>query len=383
MTLLPDTTGPVTVLFTPREMPIFRDGMARLHPLPAAFFERPCWVHRVGLHADGEIFRELPEGPVDPEVHQHFWAMLSDVVGVMTHDAVMRQRILDAEGHGRITLGYHASGEYGPVRDHFRARGPVVEGRELVRGAFDPPAPSEDDTLRMVDAIVRVNARSSVERVALRDYLHGGGSDAPPMPRRGAPPIEELFHGLTPRVLNAVHLRALDVIATAPDRLAGLESRLSFASPVHDLHYLWREMLGARGVSDDAMEPGVVAAWATGDSVSSRAWWVLDRAARDPGAFLARYASSPHRQSIHRRLLFGAWITWGLPRFRALAEELVAKHGRRLDAEALFGILRSKDPARSRAMLQRHRAQILKGRRGSERRWLIEAIDRVDEPVTD
>lgn len=380
MALLPDTTGPVTVLFTPRDLPIFRDGMTRLYPLPASFFDRPCWVHRLGTHTDGEIFRVLPEGPVDPEIHPHFWAMLTDVVGVMTHDDVLRRRILDAEGHGKITLGYHATGEFAPVRDYFRKRGPIVEARELVRGAFDPPAPSEEDTLRMVDAIVRVSERSSSERVALRDYLHGGGSDAPPMPRRNAPRLERLFVGLTPRVFNAAHMRALDVLTTSSDYLAPLERELSFASPVHDLHYLWREMLGARGFSDDAIEQGVVEAWAIGDVVSPRAWWVLDRAARDPGAFLARYSYSRYRQMIHRRLLYGAWITWDLPRFHALAEELVAKHGRRLDAEAILGIVQCKDPTRSRALLMKHRDEILVGRRGRDRQRLINASEGAGEP---
>ncbi len=376
----PEPSGPVTVLFTPRDLPLFRDGMARLHPLPAAFFDRPCWVHRVGMPLGEHIFEELPEGPVDAAVHPHFWAMLTDVVGVMTHDDRLRRRILDAEGHGRITLGYHATGDYDEVRAYFRERCHIVEVRELVGDAFTPPAPPEDDTRRAVDAILRISARSSPARAALHDFLHGGASEVPPMPARNAPRIEDLFDRLTPRALNAVHLRALDVLATAPERLARLESKLSFHSPAHDLHYLWREMLGARGVSDDDIEPAAVVAWATGDAVCPRAWWVLDRAARDPGGFLARYAASQHRALIHRRLLFASWITWDLPRFHALAEELVAKFGRRLDAQALHGILACEDPTRSRALLLRHREEVLKGRRGRERQRLDEAIDGPGEP---
>ena len=376
----PDLSGPVTVLFTPRDLPLFRDGMARLHALPAAFLDRPCWVHRVGLPLGEHIFRELPEGPVDAAVHPHFWAMLTDVVGVMTHDNRLRRRILDAEGHGRITLGYHATGDYEEVRAYFRGRCPLVEARELLRDALTPPAPTEDDTRRAVDVILRFSARSSPARAALHDFLHGGASEVPPMPARNPPRLEDLFDGLTPHALNAVHLRALDVLASAPERLARLESKLSFHSPAHDLHYLWREMLGARGVSDDDIEPAAVVAWATGDAVCSRAWWILDRAARDPGAFLARYAASPHRALIHRRLLFAAWITWDLPRFHALAEALVATFGRRLDAQAFHGILACEDPTRSRALLLRHRAEVLKGRRGRERQRLDEAIDGPGEP---
>ncbi|MFO0626176.1 MAG: hypothetical protein U0325_11220 [Polyangiales bacterium] len=369
------SSGPVTVLFTPATLPLFRDGMAGLHPLPPSFFDRPCWVHRAGLHADGSIFDALPEGPVDPAVHPHFWAMLSDVVGVMTADDALRRRILDAEGHGRVTLGYHATGDYAAVRAHLLARGPLVDVGELVDAPDDPPPRPEDETLRAVDARMRLGPRPAPARRALREHLHGARGPAPTLSPRGERWLATLFEGVTPRGLNAVHRRALDLLAPHPRRLAELEWRMRFDSPAHDLHALWRETLRARGVGDDVLAPHAAGAWALGAQVNSRAWWVLDLAARDPGGFLARVARSPVRTSIHRRLLFASAITWKLPRFRALVETLLADFGRSLDARAVVELLRD-DAARAlRPAIAARRAEIVKGRRVRDLAALVAAFD--------
>lgn len=376
------SSGPVTVLFTPATLPLFRDGMAGLHPLPPSFLDRPCWVHRAGLHATDSLFDALPEGPVDLAAHPHFWAMLSDVVGVMTEDEALRRRILDAEGHGRVTLGYHATGDYAAVRAHFLARGPIVEAGELVDAPDDPPPPTEERTLRAVDVMMRLGPRDAPARRALREHLHGARGPAPKLSPRGERWLATLFEGVTPRGFNAVHRRALDLLAPHPRRLAELEQRMRFDSPAHDLHALWRETLRARGVGEDDLAPHAAAAWAIGAQVNARAWWVLDLAARDPGGFLARVAKSPVRASIHRRLLFASAITWKLPRFRALPEALLADHGRRLDARALVELLRD-DAARAlHPAIVARRAEIMKGRRADDLATLVAAFDAVPASVT-
>lgn len=377
MSPLPD--APVTVLFTPAELPLFRDGMAGLHPLPPSFLDRPCWLHRAGLHGDGAIFAAPPEGPVDPAVHPHFWAMLSDVTHAMCDDAPLRRRVLDAEGHGRVVVGYHATGDYASVRDHFRARGAVVEARELADAPTVVRAPEEVETLRAVDALFPLGPRAPAPRRALRDHLHGLGRAPPALSTRAARELAGLFQGLSPRALNGVLLRALDALATNPPRAVELEWRLRFDSPAHDLHGAWRALLRARGIDDDALLPTALAAWTAGPQLNSRAWWVLDRAARDPAATLARVRRSPWRADIHRRLLFASAITWRLPRFRLLAEELLARHARRLDALAVTQLLAGDAARPLRLSIVARRAEIVRGRAPRERAALLTAFDEVYE----
>lgn len=371
-----DPSAPPTVLFTAEELPLFRDGMAGLHPLPPSFLRRPCWVHRAGPHPSDAIFDALPEDPVDPAVHTHFWSMLSDVVGVMTDDVSLRRRLLDAEGHGRVTLGYHASADYAAVRDHLRARGAVIEARELVQAPDVGLAPTEAETLRAVDeALHACDVRSG----ALMNYLHGVGRTPPTLPPRGAPQLSTAFERVTPRSLNAVHLRALDVLATTPRRLVALEERLCFESPAHDLHALWRAQVRARGVDEEALVAPSFAAWAVGHQVDARAWWLLDRAARDPAEVLARVGTSSLRTTIHRRLLYASAITWKFTRFRMVSETLLRDFGRRLDAEAIVELLRDPSARALRLPIVARREEILKGRRRPDRDNLVAALDAVVE----
>lgn len=369
---------PLVVMYTAQDLPLFRDGMAPLHALPESILRRPCWLHAQDAPIpEGEIFAHLPEGPVDATHHPHFWAMLEDVHIMMAHHDGFRRALLAREGHGKIRSGYHVDASYESVRGYFARYGHVVDADALVRAYADDGRLPPGESLARVDRVLRVTPRSSAARAALHDYLHGGGSVPPPM-TRNAPVLAAVFGDASAASLDEVQLRALDVVAQDPMHVRKVEEALAWGDPVVDRHYRWRELLLARGVDEDDIESSAVHAWIHGDVVTTRAWWILARAARDPGAFLTRYEGLVRTDLLHRRLLFSAWITWELPLFRGLAEALVSQHGDRLVTDAYLSVLRSTQFERTAKLVTDNLARVLKKRTKAEARQIRDALARVD-----
>lgn len=373
---------PLVFLYTPQTLPLFRDWMLKQHPFPESFRHRPLWITRGGPEAPPEsaIFARLPEDPVDARHHPHFWAMKSDVNGVALHDAAFRFRVLGQVGHGIVRTGYHVNASYAQVRAFFAEHARLLEAEDLVREQAAKPRPSEADTLDVLANVFRIVPRSPRSRAAMHDYLHGGG-DVPPAGGR-VPKLIDLFTGVSPLAFNEVHLRALDLLARAPEQLREIEHTITTADPTFDLHSIWRDTLRSRGVDELVIEDCALRACLGGDPVHTRAWWLLLRAAADPGAFLDRHhAMDVH--TLHRRLLYASWITWDLPQFRALTEELVASHGHRLEVNALLTIFDGKHQRRSADLVGRNLGAVVKGRPPEEATRLYEAVEQAAQLSSD
>lgn len=365
---------PLVFLYTAQSLPLFRDWLVKQHPFPESFQHRPLWITRGGPEAqpESEIFKRLPEAPVDARHHPHFWAMKSDVNGVALHDSVFRFRVLGQVGHGVVRTGYHVNASYAEVRAFFAEHARILEAEDLVREQAAKPRPTAADTLDVLSGVFRIVPRSPRGRAAMHDYLHGGG-DVPPVGGR-VPKLTDLFTGVSPLAFNEVHLRALDLLARAPEQLRVIERTITTADPAFDLHSIWRDTLRSRGVEELAIEGCAMHAWIYGDPVHTRAWWLLLRAAADPGAFLDRHREMD-THTLHRRLLYASWITWDLPQFRAFTEELVASHGHRLEVNALLAIFDGKHARRSAELVGKNLGAIVKDRPPEEATRLYEAVE--------
>lgn len=373
----------MVLLYAPRALPLFRDGIARAEPLPDGLLQRPAWLFGQGRGlAEGEIFEAIPEGPVDEANHPHLWGMIEDVHAVMNHDDEFRLRMLGYAGHGGVVQGYHTSTSLDAARAFFAKRARVLEVDALLRERLTRSRVSSDDTLRRVDETLRKGPTARRSRDALRDYLHGGG-ECPVISRTAPPRLDALFEAVSPLGFNEVHLRALDLVARSPALLRRAEAAVALQDPAYDLHYVWRDMLGARGVDEGTLERNALAAWLEGDALHTRAWWLLHRAAEGPRAFLDRCRDEFNEAALHRRLLFASWITWNLPRFRALATELVAEHGARLHEEAIVTILRSRHAARSAELVGAHLGVVVRGRPPEEALRIVRAVEDAARPAAD
>ena len=79
---------------------------------------------------------------------------------------------------------------------------------------------------------------------------------------------------------------------------------------------------------------------------------------------------------LQRRLLFAAWGTWRLPRFRALGDALVAEHGHRLPTEAYLDVLTSSEPAHAAEVVAANLPRVLRRRGASDARRILDVLVR-------
>lgn len=266
------------------------------------------------------------------------------------------------------------NGSYAAVRDFYVRRAQVVEIGELVRARVADASASDEETLARLTKAFPVGPRTRPERARLHDYLLGGGP-IPPRPKRDMPKLTSIFEHVSPNDFNEVHQRALDLLVREPDQLEALERTVALSDAMFDLHARWREALFVRGVSEETVLRNATTAWLDGDPVHTHAWWVLDRIAADPGAFLARYAGDVREIQLHRRVLFASRITWDTPRLRGVAEELIAHHGAKLHANAVVELCQGTAAARLGALFAAHLGALLEGRSADDATRIREAVE--------
>jgi hypothetical protein len=377
---------PVVVLYTAQKLPLLRDWLYRQRAFPKRFLHVPVWLgvqgNGVPTAPDDDIFERLPEDAVDLTHHPHFWAMIADVHAVMLHRSKLRAALFGPHERGVMCSGYHVNASYAAVRAYFADHAQVLDAEDLVREQSAAPRPSEDETLKRVASLVPIGPRSRTWRSEAHDYLLGGGA-RPSDPRCALRALRELFTGLSPRAFNEVHLRALDLLALDRKELFALEPLLTLHDPAFDLHYLWRDMLRSRGVAEGVIEASAVRAWVEGDSVTTRGWWLLAQAHEDIETFLDIFEGVVDVDTLHGRLLDGAWETWELPRVRALTEDLVARCGERLSVGTLTRMLEgARGPAFS-ALLAKHFATVFEGRSRNDVQQLRKAMEAADSAPAD
>lgn len=285
----------------------------------ARYGEVVGWVYPSGV-AVSDVFQVLPQPPSMALAPEVAWGLLGVAYQAMAEDPRLTASLGALFEGPRCTLGFHPTATPAALTRHFASVFEPLDLERLVasrmaeRAVFDDP----DATARAWLGYHKPNP--GLERVY--DFLVGGAGPG----RVGRVPksLTGALRGEAPSRFDELLDRALWALVHHPSWMPSVEASLALSDGLVDQHALWRERLLKAGLDELGVEAvSAEALTLSRQGANSRKGWLLDRAARDPEAFVDRHFGRGYAPALFAQLFVAAAGELNLPRLGGVAEAML------------------------------------------------------------